>query len=46
MAEHLGTALAEAGWPVISGLAEGIDAAAHRGCLAAGVVPVAVLEHH
>ena len=43
MAEHLGTALAEAGWPVISSLSEGIDAAAHRGCLAAGGVPVAVL---
>ena len=43
MAEHLGTVLAGAGWPVVSGLAEGIDAAAHRGCLAAGGVPVAVL---
>lgn len=43
MAEHLGSVLAGAGWPVVSGLAEGIDAAAHRGCLAADGVPVAVL---
>ncbi|QNI92508.1 DNA recombination-mediator protein A [Synechococcus sp. BOUM118] len=43
MAEHLGSFLAGAGWPVVSGLAEGIDAAAHRGCLAADGVPVAVL---
>ncbi len=43
MAEHLGSVLAGAGWPVASGLAEGIDAAAHRGCLAADGVPVAVL---
>jgi DNA processing protein len=31
------------GWPVISGLAEGIDAAAHRGCLDRGGRPVTVL---
>ncbi len=43
MARSLGAALAQAGWPVVSGLAEGIDAAAHRGCLAHGGVPVGVL---
>ena len=32
MAEGLGRALAEAGWPILSGLADGIYAAAHRGC--------------
>jgi DNA processing protein len=43
MAERLGAALARAGWPVVSGLAEGIDAAAHLGCLAEQGQPVAVL---
>ena len=43
VAEDLGCTLASMGWPVISGLAEGIDAAAHRGCLNVGGRPVAVL---
>ena len=43
MARIIGRALAEAGWPVVSGLAEGIDAAAHQGCLEAGGQPVGVL---
>jgi DNA processing protein len=43
MARNIGAALAEAGWPVVSGLAEGIDAAAHQGCLRQGGRPVAVL---
>ncbi len=43
MAHRLGAALAEAGWPVVSGLAEGIDGEAHRGALAARGSPVAVL---
>ena len=43
MVERFGRSLAEAGWPVLSGLAEGIDASFHRGCLSAGCFPVAVL---
>jgi DNA processing protein len=42
-ARALGAALAERGAVVLSGLAHGIDAAAHEGALAAGGVPVAVL---
>jgi len=43
MARALGAALARAGWPVVSGLAEGIDGAVHQGCLEGGGAPVAVL---
>ena len=43
MAHRIGSHLAAHGWPVVSGLAEGIDAAAHRGCLSRGGAPVAAL---
>lgn len=42
-AERLGRACASAGVPVVSGLARGIDAAAHRGVLAGNGAAVAVL---
>lgn len=43
LADQFGRALAGAGWPVISGLAKGVDAAAQRGAVDSGGVSVAVL---
>jgi DNA processing protein len=43
LAHAIGRALAQAGWPVVSGLAEGIDAAAHQGCLQAGGRPIGIV---
>ncbi len=43
LAEAFGLAIARSGWTTVSGLARGIDAAAHRGCLRDGGHAVAVL---
>ena len=43
LAEAFGVAIARSGWTTVSGLARGIDAAAHRGCLRGGGHAVAVL---
>jgi len=43
LARAFGRALAEAGWPVASGLARGVDGAAHEAVSMAGGIGVAVL---
>lgn len=43
LARRYGSALAEAGWPVVSGLARGVDGAAHHGVLDVNGIGVAVL---
>jgi len=43
VAYALGRGLGASGVPVVSGLALGIDATAHRGCLDGGGVPIAVV---
>ena len=43
IAESYGRAIAAAGWPLVSGLARGIDGAAHQGTVDAAGVGVAVL---
>jgi DNA processing protein len=43
VAYELSRGLAAAGVPVVSGLALGVDATAHRGCLDGGGVPIAVV---
>jgi DNA processing protein len=43
LAESFGAVIARSGWTTVSGLARGVDTAAHRGCLRIGGHAVAVL---
>jgi len=43
VSRQIGAVLARGGWPVVSGLAAGIDGAAHEGCLEHQGVPIGVL---
>lgn len=43
LAEAFGAAIGRAGWTTVSGLARGVDTAAHRGCLHVDGAAVAVL---
>ena len=43
VSRQIGAVLAQGGWPVVSGLAAGIDGAVHEGCLREKGMPVGVL---
>lgn len=43
LARSFGRSVAAAGWPIVSGLARGVDGAAHVGCLDGGGTGLAVL---
>jgi DNA processing protein len=45
IAERISEFLSEEGWSIVSGLALGIDAAAHEGALRGGTPTIAVLAH-
>ena len=43
VSRQIGAVLAKGGWPVVSGLAAGIDGAVHEGCLQEKGMPIGVL---